>query len=213
MTSWADLTVDRDLIRKVFTAAAFASIALATGCSSVPSLYGEPSAAAAEATETGETTHTASTEPVAPASLPDLQELLIEDRFVPLAVALQRSGLVTVLDGLDDFVLVAPIGDAFASSGADIGIEYSTLMSDSQLLEPIMRYHVVADPSTNPSWRTLNGYAIDVDGSEPDTIDRVNGIDVVDRIHVRNGTVLVVPRLLFPAPESRTVRTSLQPVG
>jgi hypothetical protein len=104
--------------------------------------------------------------PTAPSSLPTLHELLAQDRFVPLAVALERGGLDIVIDGLDDFVLLAPNGAAFASSGADIGVEYSTLMNDPRLLEAIMRYHIVADPSTNQSWRTLNGSALDVDGSD-----------------------------------------------
>lgn len=40
-----------------------------------------------------------------------------------MGVTLERSGLDNVIDGLDDFVLLAPTGAAFASSGADIGIE------------------------------------------------------------------------------------------
>ena len=66
---------------------------------------------------------TASTVPTAPPSLPTLHELLAQDRFLPLGVTLERSGLDNVIDGLDDFVLLAPTGAAFASSGADIGIE------------------------------------------------------------------------------------------
>ena len=131
-------------------------------------------------------------------TLPTLHQILGQDRFVPLAVALERSGLDDVIDGLDDFVLIAPTSAAFASSGTDTGIEYPTLMNSPQLLEATMRYHIVADPSTNRSWRTLNGSALEVDGSDADTIERVDGVEVLDRIHVRNGTVLVVPRLLLP---------------
>ena len=59
-----------------------------------------------------------------------------------------------------------------------------------------MRYHIVADPSTNQSWRTLNGSELDVDESRRH--DRtVDGVEVLDRIPVRNGTVLVIPRLLL----------------
>ena len=123
----------------------------------------------------------------------------MQDQFVPLGVALQRSGLLNVVDGLADFVLVAPTGEAFASSGADIGIEYSALMNDPRTLEAIMRYHIVADPTTNQSWRTLNGSALDVDETDIESIQRVNGVAVVDRIGVRNGTILVVTRLLIPA--------------
>jgi uncharacterized surface protein with fasciclin (FAS1) repeats len=173
---------------------ACAAIVAATGCASAQAID-DSSAAATGSDETSLVT--ASTATTAP-TLPTLHEVLVQDRFVPLAVALERSGLDSVMDGLDDFVLLAPTGAAFASSGADIGIEYSTLMNNRQLLEATMRYHVVADPSTNRSWRTLNGSALDVDGSDVDTIERVDGVDVLDRINVRNGTVLVMPRMFLP---------------
>lgn len=197
-------------IRAALTAAII-SIGLATGCTSVPSIDGSPAAAAVEPGAAA--TATASTVSVSPPSLPGIAELLAQDRFVPLGVALRRSNLDTLLDELDEFVLVAPIGEAFASSGADIGIEYSMLMNNTQVLEAIMRYHVVSHPSTNPSWRTLNGSAIDVDGSAADTIDRLDGIDVLDRIQVRNGTILVVPRLLLPTSRSLVGSTTVQQLG
>jgi uncharacterized surface protein with fasciclin (FAS1) repeats len=133
--------------------------------------------------------------PSAPSASPTLDELLAEERFVALAVALERSGLDGVIEGLDDFVLLAPTGTAFASAGADVGIDYSTLMNNQRLLEAVIRYHVVADPSVNESWRTLNGAALDVSASDTGTID---GIEVIDRIAVRNGIVLVMPQLLLP---------------
>jgi uncharacterized surface protein with fasciclin (FAS1) repeats len=177
----------------------FASIGLTSGCSSGSSIDDASPAAAAEI-GSGETPSVpASTLPAASPALPTLHELLAQDRFVPLGVALERGGLDTVIDGLDDFVLFAPTGTAFATSGADIGIEYSTLMNDPRLLEAILRYHIVADPSTNQSWRTLNGGALAIDGPDADTIKRVDSVDVLDRIPVRNGTVIVVPRLLLPA--------------
>ncbi len=142
-----------------------------------------------------------------------MDELLAQDRFVPLAVALERSGLDSLIDGLDDFVLLAPTASAFASSGADIGIEYSILMNDPRLLEAILRYHIVVDPSTNRSWRTMNGSALDVDGPEAEAIERVDGVDVLDRIQIHNGTVLVMPRLLLPAPEPLATSTEAQPAG
>ncbi len=61
-----------------------------------------------------------------------------------MKVALERSGLDIVIVGLDDFVLLAPTGTAFASTGADIGFEYPTLMNNPRLLEAIMRHHIVA---------------------------------------------------------------------
>lgn len=187
-----------DRPRRAIAALACASIVAATGCASAQAIDDSSPAEAPAATGSDETSLiTASTATTAP-TLPTLHEVLVQDRFVPLAVALERSGLDSVMDGLDDFVLLAPTGAAFASSGADIGIEYSTLMNNRQLLEATMRYHVVADPSTNRSWRTLNGSALDVDGSDVDTIERVDGVDVVDRIHVRNGTVLVMPRMFLP---------------
>lgn len=188
--------------------AAIAAIGLATGCAHAPSIDGDPAAAAAEigqATPAAESippvaSAAPSSSPVTslPASqaLPTLDEVLAEERFVPLAVALERSGLDEVIDGLDDVVLLAPTGSAFASAGTDVGVEYSTLMNNPRLLEAIIRYHVVADPSVNVSWRTLNGAVLDVTASDPGTID---GVEVVDRIPVRNGIVLVMPRLLLPA--------------
>ena len=188
--------------RRAIATIAVASTGLATGCSPPQSLDDATPAAAAAPVASDETdVVTATTELTAPPSLPVLQELLAQDRFVPLDVALERSGLDQELDGLDDFVLIAPTGTAFASSGADIGIEYSTLMNDPRLLEAILRYHIVAEPTTNQSWRTLNGASLDVDGSEAGTIERIDGVEVLDRIAVRNGTVFVMPRLLIPVPD------------
>lgn len=187
-----------DRARRAIAVAALGSVGLATGCSSGPSIGGGSPAAAAVGSDESVLV-VASTTPSTPSSLLTLQELLVQDQFVPLGVALQRSGLLNVIDGLADFVLVAPTGEAFASSGVDIGIEYSALMNDPRTLEAIMRYHIVADPSTNQSWRTLNGSALDVDETDIESIQRVNGVAVVDRIGVRNGTILVVTRLLIPA--------------
>jgi uncharacterized surface protein with fasciclin (FAS1) repeats len=189
----------------------FAALGFATGCSSGPSADGATPAAAAGFDETP--IAATSTEINSDLSLPTLQEVLAQDRFVALGVALERSGLDDVLDGLDDFVLLAPTGTAFASSGADIGVEYSTLMNDPRLLEAILRYHIVAASSTNQSWRTLNGAALDVDGSTVDTIERLDGVEILDRIPVRNGTVIVMPRLLLPTPDASVSSTESQPDG
>jgi hypothetical protein len=102
-----------------------------------------------------------------------------------------------------------PLQRTRASSGTDIGIEYSTLMNDPRLLEGIMRYHIVTEASTNQSWRTLNGASLDVDGRDARTIERVDGVDVLDRIPVRNGTVVALPRLLLPASEPLVTSTEL----
>jgi hypothetical protein len=139
--------------------------------------------------------------PTPPPALPTLQELLAEEQFLPLAFALERSGLDDLIAGLDEFVLIAPTETAFATGGADVGIEYSTLIDKPRLLDAFLRYQIVADPSTNESWRTMNGAPLDVEGTDPATIDRVNGVAVVERIPVRDGTVLVMPRLLLPATE------------
>ena len=156
---------------------------------------------------------TASTELPAAPSLPSVHEVLAQDRFVALDVALDLSGLDDVLDGLEDFVLFAPIGEAFASSGADVGIEYSTLMNDHRLLEAIMRYHIVADPSTNQSWRTMNGASLDVNPQGAGTIERVDGVDVLDAFPVLNGTVVVIPRILLPVPEPLVASTEVSTTG
>lgn len=183
-------------------------IGLATGCSSVSSIDGDPAAAAAassRASTTGESTapvgSAAPASPLGPPlpdrqALPTLDEVLAEEQFATLAAALESTGLDKVIDDLDDVVLLAPTGSAFASAGADVGIEYSTLMNNPGLLEAVLRYHVVADPSVNVSWRTLNGAVLDVTASDLSTID---GVEVLDRIPVRNGIILVMPRLLLPA--------------
>ena len=206
------LLTGADRTRRAIAAVAFASICLTTGCASVRSIDDATSAEAAAAVESGETPIVAaSTVPTAPPpSLPALSDLLAQDRFVALGVALDRSGLLDILGGLDDFILFAPSDAAFASSGADIGIEYPTLMNDTRLLEAVLRYHIVADPSANQSWRTLNGAALDVDGPDSDTIEHADGVDVVDRISVQHGTVLVLSRLLVPRPERLTTSTELQ---
>jgi uncharacterized surface protein with fasciclin (FAS1) repeats len=135
---------------------------------------------------------------VPPSSLPTLAEVLADERFVALSVALERSGLDIIIEGLDSFVLLAPTSAAFASAGTDVGIDFPTLMNDTRLLEAVIRYHVVANPSENESWRTLNGAFLDVDAANAGTID---GVDVVERIPVRDGVVLVMPQLLLPASQ------------
>ena len=189
---------------------ALASLVLTTGCASAPSLDDASPAVEAANVSPGGSPVTTTSPATDGASLPTLNDVLAQDRFVPLAVALERGGLDQILDGLDDFVLLAPVSAAFTSSGADIGIEYSRLMNDPRLLEALLRYHVVANPSTNQSWRTLNGSALDVDGFDADTIVRVDNVEVLDRIHVRNGTVLVMPRLLLPVAEASVTSTGLQ---
>jgi uncharacterized surface protein with fasciclin (FAS1) repeats len=201
---------------------AFASICLAAGCSDAGLIDNGPAAAAPAASSNapiaGESTApsalAAPVLPVVPSlppppALPALDELLADERFLPLAIALERSGLDDVIDGLDDFVLLAPTGAAFESAGTDVGIDYLTMINQPRLLESVIRYQIIADPSINESWRTLNGAALDVKGTDPDLIDRVNGVAVTERIPVRGGTVLVVPRLLLP--ESPPVGS--QPVG
>ena len=140
--------------------------------------------------------------------MPTLDEILAQDRFVALAVALERTDLRDAIEHLDGFVLVAPTGEAFATSAADIGIEYSNLMNDAQLLEAIMRYHIVATPLSGRSWRTLNGAWLAVDGSSADNVDRVGGVEVLDTMSVRNGTVLVVPQLLVPTSDAHVTTTA-----
>jgi len=182
-------------------ATAVVSVLLATGCSS-PSIDDASRAEAAAIGPDATAIPTGSIPPIT-TPLPTLHDVLAQDRFVALSVALQRSGLDVVLGELDDFVLLAPTGAAFASSGTDIGIEYSTLMNDTRTLEAILRYHIVADPSTSRSWRTLNGAALDVDG-DANAIERVDNVEILDQVAVRGGTVLVISRLLVPAPVAST---------
>jgi uncharacterized surface protein with fasciclin (FAS1) repeats len=200
--------------------AAFAVACLASGCASTPLSNGGAVAAATvatvvepgdaaivgaftnpDATTTPDTTITPDTTATSAATdvLPGLDDVLAQDRFVPLAIALERSGLVDVLAGLDDVVLLAPTGTAFGSTATDIGIDSSILMNNPRLLEAVMRYHIVSDSSTN-EWRTLNGASLDVSesGSDPVAITRVDGVEVLYQIPVRNGIVLVMPRLLVP---------------
>ena len=201
MTFLAHLLTGHNQSRRAGVAA-LASICLATGCASTPLIDDGSGVAAAalakpsDATIVGELV--APTTTTAPPTLLPLNELLAQERFVPMAVALERSGLDVVIDGLEDFVLLAPTGTAFTSTGADVGIESSTLMNNPQLLEAIIRYHFVANPSTNETWRTLNGAELDVSGSDRGTIERVDGVEVLYQIPVRNGIVLVMPRLLLP---------------
>lgn len=188
--------------RRYRAIAALASVSIglvaASACSYAPRIDTTPTAAAA-AESSAPPTSTPTTEPNGPSVLPTLDEMLAQDRFVPLAVALERSGLDQAIVNLENFVLIAPTDAAFKSSETDIGIQYPTLMNNLGLLEAVRRYHIVARPSTNDSWRTLNGSLLDVDGPTVANIRNVDGIDVLDSIPVRNGTILVVSRLLLPA--------------
>jgi uncharacterized surface protein with fasciclin (FAS1) repeats len=198
-----------DRNRRVAALVALASIGLVTACTSA-SPIDDGSAVAAAAAESDTPISAESSAPTTSPSLPTVHDLLAQDRFVQLGGALQRSGLDTVIDGLDEFVLFAPTDAAFLSSGTDIGIDYSTLMNDVRMLEAIMRYHIVADPSTNRSWRTLNGLSLDVEGSADDTIERVDGVEILDRVPVRGGTVVVVQRILLPTSETGDVSSVAQ---
>ncbi len=173
--------------------------ALATGCSAGNSTENgsgnDGPADAVRSVDAADTDATVATT----LSARSLGDLLAEDEFVPLGVALERSGLDAVIEELDRFVLFAPTAAAFSSSGPDVGIEFPTLMNDPTLLDAVMRYHLVADPASNLGWRTLNGASVDVDGAAVDAIERVDGVDVLDEIEVRNGTVVVISQLLVPA--------------
>ena len=172
---------------------------LAPGCSRAPSIEDTASAEAAAVDAGVAPDPTIPTTP--PTALPTIDVILSQDRFIPLSVALERSGLREMIDAQDEFVLLAPIGAAFASSAADTGIEYSLLMNNAGLLEAIMRYHIVVGTPTGREWRTLNGASLSVDGSNPHTVGLVDGIEVLEAISTRNGTVLVIPRLLVPLSE------------
>lgn len=203
MTFLAHLVTGSNQTRRA-AAAALATICLATGCASTPliddgsSVAAAPVARPSDATIVGDSTAPTTTTTIAPPTLPALHELLAQERFVPMADALELSGLDVVIDGLEDFVLLAPTGTAFTSAGADVGIESSTLLNNPQLLEAVIRYHIVANPATNQTWRTLNGAELDVSGSDPGMIERVDGVEVLYQVPVRNGVVLVMPRLLLP---------------
>jgi uncharacterized surface protein with fasciclin (FAS1) repeats len=205
MTSRNPLVTGCERPRRTAAVAALAALCLATGCGSTSFIDDSSAAAAAGDEPSTSITVVEPTEPpptVAPATLPDLHEVLARERFVPMGVALDRSGLDSVIDGLDEFVLLVPTGSSFASAGTDIGIELSTIMNNPRMLEAIIRYHIVPNPSTNQSWRTLNGATLDVKGSDPATIERVDGVEVLYQIPVDNGSVLVMPRLLLPAHDT-----------
>jgi uncharacterized surface protein with fasciclin (FAS1) repeats len=205
------MTVPGHMRRTV--AVAIASVGLAAGCGDA-GLIDDSSAAAAPgevvdttivsgsvALESPATTASApETSSAADPGLPALDDVLAEEQFVPLAIALERSGLDEVIAGLDDFVLLAPTESAFASAGTDVGIDYMKLVTSPRLLEAVIRYHIVADPLTNVSWRTLNGALLDVAPNKR----VVDGVEVLDRIPVRNGVVLVMPRVLLPASDTDT---------
>jgi uncharacterized surface protein with fasciclin (FAS1) repeats len=180
-----------------------AAIALTTiagsACSDGPST---DRSAPSDASTSAPGTTLPSTPSGAHAGAPDLSEVLTQDRFDALQIALERSGLDATLGSLDNFILFAPVQTAFAASGSDIGVDYMSLLGQPQLLDAVLRYHVVADPPTSASWRTLNGAFIDVDTSQSGAIVDVDGTVPLEQIPVRNGLVVALPRVLLPARAS-----------
>ena len=191
-------------VRRVVAVVALASSGLVAGCAYAPPI-GDSKAAAAGAVESSGTTiddETSSTtsSTMTPLSL-TLPDVLAQERFTALSVALERSGLDAVIAELDSFVMFAPTDTAFSSAETDVGIGYFPMLNNAQLLDAVLRYHIVATPDTTGSWRTLNGATIAVQGSDPETIRYVNGVEVLERIQVRGGIVLVMPRVLLPSQQ------------
>jgi len=165
-----------------------------------------PSTARSAPSDTSTTSAPGTTLPSTPSGVhegaPDLSEVLTQDRFDALQIALERSGLDAKLGSLDNFILFAPVQTAFAASGSDIGVDYMSLLGQPRLLDAVLRYHVVADPPTSASWRTLNGAFVDVDTSHSGAIVDVDGTVPLEQIPVRNGLVVALPRVLLPARAS-----------
>lgn len=192
---------------------ATAMLALVTAsCSYAPAIGGGSDAAAAPMSSEGTVSDVTSSR--APSTLPavvELSEVLEREELLPLGLVLERSGLDDVLAGLDEFVLLAPTHAAFAAGGDEVGVDFFEMVKNPRLLDAVMRYHIVANPAVNVSWRTLNGATLDVSGSDPALVGLVDGVEVVDRIRVRSGTVLVVERVLLPRPSTADAPSAVAP--
>jgi transforming growth factor-beta-induced protein len=133
-----------------------------------------------------------------------------EDQFLALEDALDRTGLLTTLEGEGPFTVFAPTNEAFASIGTDPGEEN---------LRQLLLYHVVAqklegkDITGSGTLPTLQGTDLSytVTGSEVTLTDsRGNQVKVTQTdIQATNGVihvieaVLLLPDIPAPVPEVR----------
>ena len=123
--------------------------------------------------------------------------------FKTFLKALRLAGLEPVLRGNGPFTVFAPVDDAFKAMSKET---QNDLFKDRELLEKIMKYHIVPGKLTSdgmarhPSVDTLEGRNLVIQLSNG---INVNGAKVTEAdIECSNGVIHAVDLLLVPKPGS-----------
>eukprot|EP00889_Picochlorum_renovo_P007974 jgi/Picre1/35004/NNA_002469.t1 len=133
-------------------------------------------------------------------SQPDLSTLVAAVKAADLTVALSTAGQLPV--AWDFF---APTNAAFASALAALNITAEELFGQTELLQQILAYHVVADgascdtPLEGVVETLLPGNTLTVEGS---VVTDGNGgtANILGTVPAKNGQIFIIDSVLLPAP-------------
>ena len=141
-----------------------------------------------------------------PQSIVDIA--LGNDNFSTLVAALQKTELVSVLQGDGPFTVFAPTNDAFDALLSDLGVGSLDDLSKEDLT-PILLYHVVSGNVTSADLST--GYVETLNSLGPDgtnvalQVDVTSGVVLNNSVNVTsadiaatNGYVHVIDKVLVP---------------
>jgi uncharacterized surface protein with fasciclin (FAS1) repeats len=140
--------------------------------------------------------------------------------FSILVEAVVAAGLVDVLKSDGPFTVFAPTNDAFAALLAELGISKEQLLADPELLQAVLKYHVLAGKVEAADVASVLGKAIPtvaggifkIDSSDgelaiTDERNRSSRIVATD-VQADNGVIHVIDRVLLPG-DKNIVQTAI----
>ncbi|WPT12197.1 hypothetical protein PSENEW3n2_00003855 [Picochlorum sp. SENEW3] len=125
--------------------------------------------------------------------------------FSTLVLAVQTANLTDALSAPGPLDVFAPTNAAFANALAALGITAEELLGQTELLQQILAYHVVADgascdtPLEGVVETLLPGNTLTVEGS---VVTDGNGgtANILGTVPAKNGQIFIIDSVLLPAP-------------
>jgi uncharacterized surface protein with fasciclin (FAS1) repeats len=125
--------------------------------------------------------------------------------FSTLVAAVQAANLTDALSAEGPLDVFAPTNEAFANALAALGITAEELLGQTELLQQILAYHVVASgascdmPLMGAVETLLPGNTLTVEGS---TVTDGNGgtANILGTVPAKNGQIFIIDSVLLPAP-------------
>ncbi len=128
-----------------------------------------------------------------------------------LTTAVLETDLFETLDGEGEFTVFAPTNDAFNAALEALGMDFSELAADTDLLTGVLTYHVVEGTVTSDMLEdgmevtTVNGATLTVNvGEDGVTVTDANGSTysvVTPDVMASNGVVHIIDGVLLPPME------------